>query len=135
MRRLTPHAAWFARNFYSALFALDPALRPVFRTDMAEQGVRLMRMLAAAADGLDSLAALAPVLRALGQRHGAYGVRRYDFETVGLALVCALTHAHDDAPDDETLAAWRAAWQWMAREIQAGLHAAAPRHGVASSTP
>lgn len=121
MHRLAPHAAWFARNFYQALFALDPALRPVFRTDMEAQGLRLVRMLSSAVDGLVCLDTLVPVLRALGRRHAAYGARHYDFETMGLALMCALTRLRDETLDDPTLAAWRAAYQWMAREIHQGL--------------
>lgn len=120
MRRLAPHAAFFARNFYAALFALDPALRPVFHGDLAQQGVRLVHMLQRAVDGLGHLEALAPTLHALGRRHVHYGVRRYDFETVGHALMAALVRQPDAAPDAPTRAAWRAAYDCLAREIERG---------------
>ena len=121
MRQLAPHAAYFARNFYGILFALDPALRPIFRSDMAAQGVRLVQMLAAAVDGLDRFGELVRLLRELGRRHARYGVRQYDFETVGAALLSALARHRGGALDEATLAAWSAAWHLMARELQVGL--------------
>ena len=135
MRRLAGNAAFFARHFYGALFALDPALRPVFRTDMAAQGVRLVRMLQLAVDGLAAPDDLAPALHALGRRHAAYGVRHYDFETVRLALMCALECQPDAVPGAAVRDAWDVAWRLLAREVQLGAldggAAAMRRPGVA----
>ena len=121
MRRLAAHSAFFARNFYAALFALDPALRPVFHCDLAQQGVRLVQMLQLAVDGLARPDELAPTLRALGRRHARYGVRPYDFETVGHALMAALARQPDVAADEPARAAWRAAYERLSREIRRGV--------------
>ena len=128
MRRLTAHSAFFARNFYGALFALDPALRPVFHCDLAQQGTRLVQMLQLAVDGLARLDELAPTLRALGRRHATYGVRPYDFETVGHALMAAIARQPDAADDEASRAAWRAAYERLAREIQRGVAEGAAPH-------
>ena len=52
---LVPTADEAGRLFYERLFALDPALRPLFKGDMAEQSRSLMRMIAVAVNGLDRL--------------------------------------------------------------------------------
>ena len=40
--RIGPHVA---ATFYSELFAIDPSLRALFKTDMIVQGQKLMNML------------------------------------------------------------------------------------------
>ncbi len=49
--KLGPHVA---ATFYSELFAIEPALRPMFRGDMVVQGEKLMTMLSQIVDGLPS---------------------------------------------------------------------------------
>src|ERR1051326_2873506 len=61
-------------QFYDRLFALDPALRPLFKGDITEQSRMLMRMLATVVNGLDRLETIVPAVRALGVRHAGYGV-------------------------------------------------------------
>ena len=55
-----------AALFYARLFALDPALRPLFRSDLHEQGRKLMQMLKVAVAGLDHIDGLVPAVEALG---------------------------------------------------------------------
>src|SRR5438067_814182 len=76
--------------FYRRPFQLDPSLKPMFRSDIEVQGRKLMDMLTAVVDNLDNLESLAPALRALGQRHVAYGVRPRHYDLVQQALLWAL---------------------------------------------
>ncbi|MEA2490475.1 MAG: adenylate cyclase [Acidobacteriota bacterium] len=65
-----------ARIFYSRLFEIAPAVRPMFAgVDISTQGSMLMNMITAAVRGLDRLEELKPTLEDLGRRHAAYGVR------------------------------------------------------------
>lgn len=126
---LTPASARFVRAFYARLFELDPSLHQLFRCDLAEQGARFMRTLSLAVHGLADMADLAPALHAMGRRHGGYGVRRYDFDTVGEALLDSLRQhlgEHFDAP---TEAAWRVAYDMLAHEMRVGLVAGDMRQG------
>ena len=50
---IVPAADAVATQFYARLFALDPALRVLFESDMREQRHKLMRMLAAIVDELE----------------------------------------------------------------------------------
>jgi hemoglobin-like flavoprotein len=89
-RKIVPIADQAAAIFYARLFELDPDLRPMFRGDMAEQGRKLMMMLATAVGALDRLDQLVPVVRALGARHAGYGVAEEHYATVGAALLWTL---------------------------------------------
>ena len=51
--QVVPIAPAAAELFYGRLFDLDPALRPLFKGDMAEQGRKLMQMIGVAVDNLD----------------------------------------------------------------------------------
>jgi hemoglobin-like flavoprotein len=69
--RLGPHVA---ATFYTELFAIDPAIRPMFKGDMVVQGQKLMNMLAAVITGLTTPETILPVARDLALRHVGYGV-------------------------------------------------------------
>ena len=81
----------FAAEFYDTLFGIAPALRPLFRGDMAEQRVKLLRMLALLVNNLERAELLRDALRKLGERHQGYGVVERDFHPVGLALLTTLS--------------------------------------------
>jgi hemoglobin-like flavoprotein len=73
--KVAPIAPAAAAIFYDRLFALDPALRPLFKGDMAEQGRKLMSMIGTAVADLGQLDAIVPAVRDLGRRHAGYGVQ------------------------------------------------------------
>ena len=85
-----PIADTAANLFYTRLFELDPALRPLFRGDMQEQGRKLMAMLRLAVNGLNRLDTLVPAVQDLGRRHVGYKVEAAHYDTVGAALLWTL---------------------------------------------
>jgi len=103
---VAPIADKAADIFYTKLFELDPALKPLFKGDIAEQGNKLMTMLAAAVKGLDDLGALVPVVQDLGKRHVGYGVEDAHYDTVGAALLFTLETGLGEAWNDEVKDAW-----------------------------
>ena len=70
--KVVPIAGTAADLFYSKLFELDPALRPLFPEDLAEQKEKLMKMISLAVEGLTDLGALVPKVEELGRRHATY---------------------------------------------------------------
>ena len=70
-----------AELFYSRLFEIDPALRPLFKRDMKTQGQMLMSVLAFAVASLNKLDTIVPAVQALGARHVGYGVKKEDYNT------------------------------------------------------
>lgn len=89
-RRVVPIADQAAALFYARLFELDPSLRAMFRGDMAEQGRKLMAMIATAVATLECVEMIVPMVRKLGARHAGYGVRDEHYATVGEALLWTL---------------------------------------------
>ncbi len=99
-----------AAMFYQRLFELDPTLAPLFKVDMTTQGTRFMEKLAIAVKGLEDLDEIAPFVETLGRRHGGYGVKRKDYDTVCDALLWSLEQHLGPAFGDDVKAAWTAAY-------------------------
>lgn len=114
--KVKPIAGTAAEIFYSKLFELDPALKPLFPTGeeaMKTQGNKLMTMLAAAVAGLSNLEALVPVLQNLGKRHVEYKVVPSHYNTVGAALLGTLSVGLGDDFTPEVKEAWTSVYTTM----------------------
>lgn len=92
--------------FYGKLFEMDPALKPLFKGNMQEQGAKLMKMINTAVNGLDRLEAIVPAVQELGKRHVGYGVKDEDYDTVGAALLWTLEAGLGDEFTPEVKDAW-----------------------------
>ena len=103
-----------AELFYQNLFAADPALKPLFKGDMKEQGRKLMHMIDAAVGKLDDLDTLVPVLQDLARRHNGYGVKKKDYQTVGSALLKTLERGLGKDFTAEVKEAWASVYGVMA---------------------
>lgn len=107
--KVKPIAPTAAKIFYTKLFELDPALKPLFPNDekaMESQGNKLMTMLGAAVAGLSNLEALIPVLQGLGKKHVDYKVEPSHYETVGAALLGTLEAGLGDDFTPDVKEAW-----------------------------
>jgi hemoglobin-like flavoprotein len=114
---IEPIAHDVAAMFYGRLFELNPGLRPLFKSDMKQQGVQLMEKLAVAVHGLEAPESIAPLVGALGRRHGGYGVTPADYDTACEALLWSFSEAMGAAFSSELRAAWRAAFQTLSVEM------------------
>jgi len=101
-----PIAPQAAELFYANLFALDPSLQKLFKSDMVAQGEQLMKMIGQAVGLLDKPQTLIPVLQSLGRRHADYGVRDEHYDTVGTALLSTLEQGTGVAFTPEVREAW-----------------------------
>ena len=109
-----PIADAAANLFYTRLFELDPSLRTLFRSDMKEQGRKLMDTLRAVVANLRSLDRLLPGLQAMARRHAGYGVKASDYATVCHALVDTLRKGLGVEFTREVESAWLAAYTILA---------------------
>ena len=125
-RRVGPRLPDVAARFYVELFRRDPALRPLFTTDLPEQQVRFARKLTELVQAIPNLDELLAHTRALGARHVDYGVRAVDYPTVGAALLDALAAVLGDGFDPETRQAWVVAYNLMAETMLDGAASARP---------
>lgn len=123
---VAPQADALARRFYARLFELDPALRRLFKPDLAEQRDKLMAVLGVAVNGLGRIDALVPVLEGLGARHAGYGVRDAHYEVVATALLDTLAAGLGEAFTPTLRDAWTCAYTLLAAAMQAGARRALP---------
>jgi len=107
-----------AELFYNRLFELDPSLRQLFKSDMTEQGRKLMVMLKTAIASLDKIEQLIPVAEKLGKGHVKYGVKPEHYDTVGEALLWALSQGLGPAYTAEAEDAWGAVYTTLAATMK-----------------
>lgn len=88
--KVLPIAPQAAEIFYNTLFEMDPSLKKLFKSDITEQGKKLMQMLDSAVKLLNDLDKLIPVVQKLGAKHQTYGVQNEHYDTVGAALLKTL---------------------------------------------
>ena len=103
-----------AALFYRRLFEIDPALKAMFKGDMAEQRRKLMQMLSVAVKGLNHIDRLIPVVEDLGRRHVHYGVEEHHYDTVGNALLWTLEKGLGDRFTPEVREAWATVYGLLA---------------------
>lgn len=131
--KVAPIAEQAAELFYSRLFTLDPALKPLFKGDMAAQGRKLMRMIGTAVNGLDRLDALVPAVQDLGRRHVNYRVLPAHYDTVGAALLWTLEKGLGDDFTPEVKEAWATVYGILAQTMKDAAEQGTSPDAVASA--
>jgi hemoglobin-like flavoprotein len=111
--------------FYQRLFALDPALRPMFGNNIEIQARKLTDMLGVLIILLERPEKLEAELRAMGARHKGYGVKDAHYETVGRALLGMLSEVIGKRWIPEVQAAWAGLYRAVETAMKAGAAAAA----------
>jgi len=112
--KVAPISGQAAALFYGRLFEIAPAVTPLFRGDIEEQGRKLMGMLGAVVNGLGNIETILPVASALAKRHVDYGVKAADYEPVGAALLWTLQSGLGPRWTPEVEAAWTEAYTVLA---------------------
>ena len=100
-----------AEIFYADLFETAPEVKPYFaKTDMSEQGSKLMATLGVVVNGLRDLDKIVPVAQQLAVKHVDYGVKAKDYDSVGASLLRTLEKGLGDEFTPEVKEAWTAAY-------------------------
>ena len=92
--------------FYQRLFEIAPETRVMFKSDINEQAKKLMDTLGMAISSLQDGPTLLSMLRDMGKRHSAYGVKDEHYTQVGSALLWTLEQMLGDAFTGEVKKAW-----------------------------
>ena len=122
--KVAPIAPQAAALFYGRLFEIAPEVKPLFKGDIAEQGRKLMQVLATAVNGLDDLPALVPVVQDLGRRHVRYGVTDAHYGVVGEALLWTLGQGLGDGFTPAVKEAWIVVYTVLADTMKQAAKAA-----------
>ncbi|HLV65731.1 MAG TPA: globin family protein [Polyangiaceae bacterium] len=128
--KVVPIAEAAATMFYDHLFELDPKLRSLFKSDLSEQKIKLMKMIGYAVNALDNLGEVVPAVQALGKRHAGYGVVSEHYETVGIALLSTLKKGLGASFDEAHETAWGKVYGILADTMRA---AAEPARAAAAT--
>jgi hemoglobin-like flavoprotein len=123
--KVAPIADDAAALFYGRLFELDPELKSLFKSDMKEQGRKLMAMLNTAVNSLDKVETIVPAVQDMGRRHVDYGVKDEDYDTVGAALLWTLEQGLGEGFTEEVKAAWVDTYTLVATTMKAAAAQAA----------
>lgn len=116
--KVVPISDQAAALFYGRLFELDPELKPMFKSDIREQGKKLMQMITVAVRGLGDLGKLVSAVEDLGRRHVGYGVRKKDYDTVATALLWTLEKGLGADFTPEVKEAWVETYTILATTMQ-----------------
>ncbi len=116
--KVVPIREQAATLFYRMLFEMDPALKHLFKGDMAEQGRKLTAMIGTAVSGLTQLESIVPAVQDLGRRHVEYGVKDAHYDTVGAALLWTLEQGLGPAFTPEVKDAWATAYGVLASTMK-----------------
>lgn len=108
--KVVPIKAQAAEIFYARLFDIAPEVKPYFKGDMSDQGMKLMTTLGVVVNGLRDLEKIVPVAQQLAVKHVDYGVQPQDYGSVGEALIYTLETGLGDAFTPDVKAAWLTAY-------------------------
>ena len=103
-----------AELFYGKLFEMDPTVKPMFTSDITEQGKKLMKAINTVVNSLDKIETMVPMIQDMGRRHVAYGVQPQHYDTVGGALLWTLGTGLGPAFTPEVKEAWTLAYTTLA---------------------
>ncbi|UUX49497.1 globin domain-containing protein [Nisaea acidiphila] len=115
-----------AELFYGRLFEVAPEVRALFKSDLKEQGAKLMATLAMVVAGLGALETVVPVARKLAQRHVGYGVTEEHYAPVGSALLWTLEKGLGDDFAPEVEQAWASAYGLLSEVMIEAAYRTAP---------
>jgi len=116
--KLLPIKNSAAQLFYERLFETDPSLRALFRSDMRQQGEKLMQVIDAAVNGLSRLERITAAIQELGRRHADYGVKDHHYGTVGAALLWTLDKSLGTDFTPEARDAWATVYDILATTMR-----------------
>ncbi|PKG81808.1 methyl-accepting chemotaxis protein [Colwellia sp. 75C3] len=133
-KKVLPIAPQAAEIFYTTLFEMDPSLKTLFSSDIAEQGKKLMAMLDTAVKLLDNPDKLIPAVQNLGAKHLKYGAQSEHYDTVGAALLKTLAQGLGADFTAPTKKAWTAVYQTLATTMIAAANDAASTQSAKGPT-
>jgi len=118
--KIQPLAQQAGELFYKKLFASEPLIRHLFKSDLREQACKLTAMLNHIVNNLQRHDDIAKDIYKLGQRHTGYGAQPEHYAVVGECLLVTIA----DGMGNEWTPALREAWQemlnWLFKEMLRG---------------
>lgn len=106
---LREHGVTITTRFYERMFEKNPEVAPLFnmaRQRNGEQPKALAMAVLGAAENIENLGAIMPLVEKIGARHVAAGVKPEHYPIIGANLLAAIKEVLGDAATDEIISAW-----------------------------
>lgn len=106
------------KAFYKNMFEKNPEVKPLFNMDRqasGEQPKALAMTVLAAAQNIDNLQAIVPVVNKIAKKHCNSLVKEQHYPIVGFHLLGAIKEVLGDAATDEIIEAWGKAYGVIAQ--------------------
>ena len=106
---LKTHGVEITKTFYKNMFEENPEVKSLFNMDKqasGEQPKALAMSILAAAQNIDNLPAIMPVVKKIGDIHCNSNVKPEYYPIVGKHLLTAIKEVLGDAATDEIIDAW-----------------------------
>lgn len=110
---LQAHGVEITTVFYKNMFKNNPEVKPLFNMDRqasGEQPKALAMAILAAAQNIDNLEAILPVVKNIAARHCNALVKEEHYPIVGANLLAAIKEVLGHAATEEILEAWSKAY-------------------------
>lgn len=125
---LKTHGVEITTTFYKLLFNSNPEVKAMFDMSKQESGAQpkaLANVVLAAAQNIDNLSVLLPVVNKVAEKHVALNVKPEHYPVVGANLLEAIKVVLGDAATDEIINAWGEAFNVIAQvfiDVEAELY-------------
>ncbi len=134
--KLAPQADALVTRFYQRLFEAHPEVEALFEgRDMKQQGRHLVAALQLVIANLRKPEQLVPRLRAMGERHVAYGAMPEHYGVVAETLLSTMAELAGKAWTPTVHKAWATALAEVARHMLAGAGQEVPADAGATEVP
>ena len=114
---LKTHGLEITTTFYKNMFKNNPEVKPLFNMDKqtsGEQPKALAMTILAAAQNIDNLPAILPVVKKIGEVHCDREIQPAHYPIVGENLLATIKEVLGDAATDEVIEAWGKAYNVIA---------------------
>lgn len=117
---IQPLAEQGGELFYKKLFASEPLVRHLFKSDLKEQAAKFTAMLNYIINNLDREEMIARDIHKLGSRHNGYGAQPEHYTVVGECLLLTIAEGSGNAWTNELRNAWQEMLNWIFEEMIRG---------------
>lgn len=101
------------KTFYATMFENNPEVKLFFNMDRqnsGEQPKALAMTILAAAENIENLEVILPVVQKISEKHCDKGIKREHYPIVGHNLLIAIKKVLGDSATDEVIEAWGRAY-------------------------
>lgn len=120
--RIVPKAEYAAQLFYKRFFELAPEVKPLFKSELKTQGIKLFQVISFTVCSLDNMDELLPLLQDLGRQHIKYGAQAHHYDYVREALLWTMEKVLKGDFTPEIQQAWTDVYRVMSEAMIEAAH-------------